>query len=198
MDLVDRPRSRLGQPLTQGGQLASLRVLFRRRQHPTHAMRLLTRQQPLPVYPQQFAQFAGVSPVGLPFGPLRRLDEYDFSTVVLGQHFQQPVVESAYLQDGDEPTLRPGFFPFVEPGFELDIRCPFCESGCRVCKDTRWVEFCGCGMVHPRVLEAGGIDPADHSGFAFGFGLDRLAMLRFGIDDSRHFMGADLRFLEQF
>jgi len=97
-----------------------------------------------------------------------------------------------------EVRLRPGYFPFVEPGFELDIRCPFCESGCRVCKSTRWVEFCGCGMVHPRVLEAGGIDPEAWTGFAFGFGLDRLVMLRYGIDDIRHFMGGDLRFLEQF
>jgi len=95
--------------------------------------------------------------------------------------------------------LRPGYFPFVEPGFELDIQCPFCEGGeCRVCKKTRWVEFCGCGMVHPKVLEAGGIDPEAWTGFAFGFGLDRLVMLRYGIDDIRHFMGGDLRFLEQF
>jgi len=94
--------------------------------------------------------------------------------------------------------LRPGYFPFVEPGFELDVRCPFCQSGCRVCKRTTWVEFCGCGMVHPRVLEAGRIDPERWSGFAFGFGLDRLTMIRHGIDDLRHFMAGDLRFLEQF
>ncbi len=94
--------------------------------------------------------------------------------------------------------LRPGYFPFVEPGFELDIRCPFCESGCRVCKHTTWVEFCGCGMVHPRVFQAGGVDPERWSGFAFGFGLDRLVMVRHSIDDIRHFMGGDLRFLEQF
>ncbi len=97
-----------------------------------------------------------------------------------------------------EVRLRPGYFPFVEPGFELDIRCPFCEAGCRVCKGVRWVEFCGCGMVHPNVLTAGGLDPERWSGFAFGFGLDRLVMLRHGIDDIRHFMGGDLRFLEQF
>ncbi len=97
-----------------------------------------------------------------------------------------------------EVRLRPGYFPFVEPGFELDIRCPFCDDGCRVCKKTRWVEFCGCGLVHPTVLEAGGIDPEAWTGFAFGFGLDRLVMLRYGIDDIRHFMGGDLRFLEQF
>ena len=97
-----------------------------------------------------------------------------------------------------EVRLRPGYFPFVEPGFELDIRCPFCESGCRVCKGTTWVEFCGCGMVHPNVLRAGKIDPERYTGFAFGFGLDRLVMLKHGIDDIRHFMGGDLRFLEQF
>jgi len=94
--------------------------------------------------------------------------------------------------------LRPGYFPFVEPGFEFDIRCPFCADGCRVCKKTTWVEFCGCGMVHPNVLRAGKIDPERYTGFAFGFGLDRLVMLRHGIDDIRHFMGGDLRFLEQF
>jgi phenylalanyl-tRNA synthetase alpha chain len=97
-----------------------------------------------------------------------------------------------------EVRLRPGYFPFVEPGFELDVRCPFCEAGCRVCKSTRWIEFCGCGMVHPAVLDAGGIDPEAWTGFAFGFGLDRLVMLRYGIDDLRHFMAGDLRFLEQF
>jgi len=97
-----------------------------------------------------------------------------------------------------EVRLRPGYFPFVEPGCELDVRCPFCEEGCRVCKKTRWIEFCGCGMVHPEVLRAGGIDPEAWTGFAFGFGLDRLVMLRYGIDDLRHFMAGDLRFLEQF
>ncbi len=97
-----------------------------------------------------------------------------------------------------EVRLRPGYFPFVEPGFEFDIRCPFCTEGCRVCKKTRWVEFCGCGMVHPNVLRAGQIDPERWQGFAFGFGLDRLVMVRHDIDDIRHFLGGDLRFLEQF
>lgn len=94
--------------------------------------------------------------------------------------------------------LRPGYFPFVEPGFELDARCPFCETGCRVCKQSRWIELCPCGLVHPNVLRAGGIDPERYSGFAFGLGLSRLVMLRFGLDDIRHLMGADVRFLEQF
>lgn len=97
-----------------------------------------------------------------------------------------------------EVRLRPGHFPFVEPGFELDARCVFCEDGCRVCKGTRWIELLPCGLVHPRVLEAGGIDPEQWSGFAFGLGLSRLVMLFRGIDDVRHLLGGDLRFLEQF
>ncbi|GAB4139212.1 MAG: phenylalanine--tRNA ligase subunit alpha [Planctomycetota bacterium] len=95
--------------------------------------------------------------------------------------------------------LRPGFFPFVEPGFELDVNCSFCGGGgCAVCKQSGWIEILPCGMVHPRVLKAGGIDPEEFTGFAFGMGLQRVVMLRYGIDDIRHFMGGDLRFLEQF
>ncbi len=94
--------------------------------------------------------------------------------------------------------LRPGHFPFVEPGFELDARCPFCESGCSVCKQTTWIELLPCGLVHPNVLRMGGIDPEVWSGFAFGLGLSRLVMLRHGIDDVRHLLDGDLRFLEQF
>jgi phenylalanyl-tRNA synthetase alpha chain len=94
--------------------------------------------------------------------------------------------------------LRPGYFPFVEPGFELDARCPFCSGGCSVCGRTTWIELLPCGLVHPNVLRAGNIDPEEWSGFAFGLGLSRLAMLRYGIDDIRHLLGGDLRFLEQF
>jgi phenylalanyl-tRNA synthetase alpha chain len=95
--------------------------------------------------------------------------------------------------------LRPGFFPFVEPGFELDIDCQICGGkGCPVCKNSGWVEFLGCGLVHPNVLRMGGIDPERYSGFAFGMGLDRLVMTRYGIDDIRLFHSGDLRFLEQF
>jgi phenylalanyl-tRNA synthetase alpha chain len=97
-----------------------------------------------------------------------------------------------------EVRLRPGYFPFVEPGFELDARCPFCTDGCSVCKRSTWVELLPCGMVHPNVLRAGGIDPEVWSGFAFGLGLSRLVMLRYGIDDVRHLLSGDLRFLEQF
>jgi phenylalanyl-tRNA synthetase alpha chain len=100
-----------------------------------------------------------------------------------------------------EVRLRPGHFPFVEPGFELDARCPFCEGGeggCKVCKRTTWIELLPCGMVHPNVLRAGGIDPDEWTGFAFGLGLSRLVMLRYGIDDVRLLLSGDLRFLEQF
>jgi len=95
--------------------------------------------------------------------------------------------------------LRPGYFPFVEPGFELDINCLICGGeGCPVCKRSGWVELLPCGMVHPNVLKAGNIDPDEYSGFAFGMGLDRLVMMRYGIDDIRLFHSGDLRFLEQF
>jgi phenylalanyl-tRNA synthetase alpha chain len=95
--------------------------------------------------------------------------------------------------------LRPGFFPFVEPGFELDVNCPFCKGkGCSVCKQSGWIEILPCGMVHPNVLQQGGIDPEQYTGFAFGMGLQRVVMLRYGIDDIRQFMGGDLRFLQQF
>jgi phenylalanyl-tRNA synthetase alpha chain len=95
--------------------------------------------------------------------------------------------------------LRPGYFPFVEPGFELDIQCLICGGpGCPVCKQSGWVELLPCGLVNPRVLRMSGIDPEEWNGFAFGLGLTRLAMMRYGIDDIRHLQGGDLRFLEQF
>ena len=95
--------------------------------------------------------------------------------------------------------LRPGYFPFVEPGFELDIQCLICGgSGCPVCKQSGWVELLPCGLVNPNVLRLSGIDPEQWGGFAFGLGLTRLVMMRYGIDDIRHLQGGDLRFLEQF
>src|SRR5580704_2101729 len=95
--------------------------------------------------------------------------------------------------------LRPGYFPFVEPGFELDIRCLICGGpGCPVCKQSGWVELLPCGLVHPNVLRMSGIDPDQWGGFAFGLGLTRLAMMRYGIDDIRLFASGDLRFLRQF
>ncbi len=95
--------------------------------------------------------------------------------------------------------LRPGYFPFVEPGFELDIQCLICGgTACAVCKQSGWVELLGCGLVNPNVLRMSGIDPEEWSGFAFGVGLTRLVMMRYGIDDIRLLQGGDLRFLEQF
>ncbi len=95
--------------------------------------------------------------------------------------------------------LRPGFFPFVEPGFELDIQCVICGgSGCPVCKQSGWVELLPCGLVNPNVLRISGIDTEKWNGFAFGLGLTRLVMMRYGIDDIRLLQSGDLRFLQQF
>jgi phenylalanyl-tRNA synthetase alpha chain len=95
--------------------------------------------------------------------------------------------------------LRPSFFPFTEPSAEVDMSCVFCEGrGCRVCKHTGWLEISGCGMVHPNVLTASGIDAERYTGYAFGAGIDRLAMLRYGVNDLRLFFENDLRFLRQF
>ena len=95
--------------------------------------------------------------------------------------------------------LRPGFFPFVEPGFELDIQCVICGgAGCPVCKQSGWVELLPCGLVNPNVLRMSGIDPEEWNGFAFGLGLTRLVMMRYGIDDIRWLQSGDLRFLQQF
>ncbi len=95
--------------------------------------------------------------------------------------------------------FRPDFFPFTEPSAELDSQCPFCEgSGCRTCGNRGWLELLGCGMVDPNVLRGVGIDPEEWSGFAFGMGIERLAMLRYGINDIRHFFNNDVRFLRQF
>jgi len=95
--------------------------------------------------------------------------------------------------------FRPSYFPFTEPSAEVDIQCVNCGgAGCRVCSQTGWLEVMGCGMVHPRVLETSGIDPERYTGFAFGMGVERLAMLRYGVNDLRLFFENDLRFLEQF
>ncbi|MFK7695608.1 phenylalanine--tRNA ligase subunit alpha [Paenibacillus sp. HJGM_3] len=95
--------------------------------------------------------------------------------------------------------LRPSFFPFTEPSAEVDVSCMMCGGhGCRVCKHTGWLEILGSGMVHPRVLEMAGYDPKEYSGFAFGMGVERIAMLKYGVDDIRNFYMNDLRFLKQF
>ncbi len=98
-----------------------------------------------------------------------------------------------------EVRLRPKFYPFVEPGVNGEVTCYLCQGkGCRLCKQTGWLEVFGAGMIHPNVLREGGVDPETHSGFAFGFGLTRLVMLKYGIDDIRHLERGDLRFLKQF
>jgi len=98
-----------------------------------------------------------------------------------------------------EVRLRPSFFPFTEPSAELDVRCIYCGgSGCGTCKQTGWIEILGCGMVHPNVLRTGGYDPAEVSGFAFGMGIERVAMLLYGVTDIRQFYLNDVRLLEQF
>lgn len=95
--------------------------------------------------------------------------------------------------------LRPSFFPFTEPSAEVDISCIICKGeGCRVCKHTGWIEILGSGMVHPRVLEMSGYDSKKYTGFAFGMGAERIAMLKYGVDDIRHFYINDARFLKQF
>jgi len=98
-----------------------------------------------------------------------------------------------------EMRLRPGYFPFVEPGCEYDVSCRVCSgSGCRICKQSGWIELGGAGMVHPAVFEAVDLDPERFSGFAFGLGIDRIAMMRHGIDDLRLLVENDMRFLAQF
>jgi phenylalanyl-tRNA synthetase alpha chain len=100
---------------------------------------------------------------------------------------------------GQRPLrLRPSFFPFVEPGVEVDMQCVFCDgAGCRVCKETGWMEILGAGMVHPNVLRASKVDPERYTGFAFGIGVDRVAMLRHRIDDLSLLFRSDVRFLSQ-
>ncbi len=106
---------------------------------------------------------------------------------------------SAYFGPAIHSRLRPSYFPFTEPSAEFEVSCIFCEGkGCRVCSHTGWIELGGCGMVDPNVFTAVGIDPEEYSGFAFGFGIDRCAMMRHDVDDIRHFIANDIRFLEQF
>src|SRR5690554_2909957 len=102
--------------------------------------------------------------------------------------------------EADVPVrFRPSYFPFTEPSAEVDIACTQCSGkGCRVCKNTGWIEIMGCGMVHPNVLNASGIDPETYSGFAFGLGVERMAMLRYGVNDLRLFFENDVKFLRQF
>jgi phenylalanyl-tRNA synthetase alpha chain len=105
----------------------------------------------------------------------------------------------AFFEKDLRMRLRPSYFPFTEPSAEVDMSCVFCDgAGCRVCKHTGWLEIAGCGMVHPNVLAAAGVDATRWNGYAFGMGIERLAMLRYGVNDLRLFFESDLRFLRQF
>ncbi|HEU5004589.1 MAG TPA: phenylalanine--tRNA ligase subunit alpha [Candidatus Saccharimonadales bacterium] len=106
---------------------------------------------------------------------------------------------SSYYERDVKIKIQPFYFPFTEPSFEFAASCPFCEEkGCNVCSYTGWIELGGCGMIHPNVLKEAGIDSSKYSGFAWGFGIDRLVMLKYDIEDVRHFHSANLKFLRQF
>jgi phenylalanyl-tRNA synthetase alpha chain len=106
---------------------------------------------------------------------------------------------SAFFEAEVATRFRPSYFPFTEPSAEVDVSCVKCQGkGCRICKQSGWLEVLGCGMVHPGVLTYGGIDPEQYTGFAFGMGIERLAMLRYEVDDLRIFFENDLRILKQF
>ena len=113
-------------------------------------------------------------------------------------YFMKTMLSEVFKRDV-KVRLRPGFFPFVEPGFELDINCEICGgAGCPSCKNSGWLELCPCGMIHPNVLKEGGIDTEKYTGFAFGLGLTRLAMMRYGVKDIRDFNSGSLKALSQF
>ena len=113
-------------------------------------------------------------------------------------YFMKTMLSEVFQRD-IKVRLRPGFFPFVEPGFELDINCEICGgAGCPSCKHSGWLELCPCGMIHPNVLREGGIDPDRYTGFAFGLGLTRLAMMKYGVKDIRDLNSGNLKSLSQF
>lgn len=127
---------------------------------------------------------------GLVVGPNIRMSDLKGTLLQFVQAMYGPHVEI---------RLRPSFFPFTEPSAEVDVTCSQCGgSGCRMCKHTGWIEILGCGMVHPKVLEYGGYDPNEVTGFAFGMGVERIALLKYDIDDIRHFYTNDVKFLKQF
>lgn len=122
-------------------------------------------------------------------------DDISISNLI---YFMKVLLSEVFERDV-KVRLRPGFFPFVEPGFELDINCAICGgSGCSTCKQSGWLELLPCGMIHPNVLRLGGIDPDQYTGFAFGLGLTRLAMMKYNIKDIRLFNSGNLKQLKQF
>ncbi len=112
-------------------------------------------------------------------------------------YFMKKMLSEVFKQDVNV-RLRPGYFPFTEPSFELDASCMFCGGkGCPTCKNGGWIELCPCGMIHPRVLEMGGVDTSKYQGFAFGLGLTRLAMMKYGINEIRNLNSGNVKFLKK-
>jgi phenylalanyl-tRNA synthetase alpha chain len=104
-----------------------------------------------------------------------------------------------FFGKGLKTRFRPSYFQFTEPSAEVDCSCPICKSkGCRMCKQSGWIEIGGCGLVNPKVLQHCGIDPEEYQGFAFGFGVERMAIIKYGVEEIRLFSENDLRFLRQF
>lgn len=177
---------------------------------------LLMRTQTSPVQARTMLDMKGETPVKIicPGRVFRRDDDdathsfqfHQIEGLVIGRNIRMSDLKGTLLQfvremfgDNTEIRLRPSFFPFTEPSAEVDVSCVRCGgSGCRVCKQTGWLEILGSGMVHPKVLEMGGYDPEQYSGFAFGMGVERIAMLKYGVDDIRHFFNNDMSFLKQF
>lgn len=113
-------------------------------------------------------------------------------------YFMKEMLKGVFKKDIDV-RLRPGFFPFTEPSFELDATCPFCNGkGCKSCSNTGWLELCPCGMIHPNVLREAGINPDEYNGFAFGLGFDRLVMIETGLTDIRYLNSGNLKLLSQY
>lgn len=177
---------------------------------------ILMRTQTSPVQVRTMQANRGETPIRVicPGKVYRRDDDdathsFQFNQVeglVIGKNIRMSDLKGTLLQfaqqmfgEQSQIRLRPSFFPFTEPSAEVDVTCAQCGGcGCRMCKGTGWLEILGCGMVHPRVLEMGGYDPEEVTGFAFGMGIERIALLKYGIDDIRHFYTNDARFLNQF
>ena len=177
---------------------------------------ILMRTQTSPVQVRTMQANRGETPIRVicPGKVYRRDDDdathsFQFNQVeglVIGKNIRMSDLKGTLLQfaqqmfgEHTQIRLRPSFFPFTEPSAEVDVTCAQCGGcGCRMCKGTGWLEILGCGMVHPRVLEMGGYDPEEVTGFAFGMGIERIALLKYGIDDIRHFYTNDTRFLNQF
>lgn len=177
---------------------------------------LLMRTQTSPVQVRTMQAMEGEVPVKIicPGKVFRRDDDdathsfqfHQIEGLVIGSNIRMSDLKGTLQQFVQEMfgantgiRLRPSFFPFTEPSVEVDVSCFKCGgNGCRLCKQSGWLEILGAGMVHPNVLKMGGYDPAKYSGFAFGMGVERIAMLKYGIDDIRHFYSNDMSFVKQF